>query len=81
MEFVDSVPRNNLGKVLKRELLDYEIRVSENANDSYGAFKVGTHDDLVTALGLSGAGRPAGAACSQCTSSTTGLLRTGPKKG
>jgi hypothetical protein len=30
----------------------HEIRVSENANDLYGAFKVGTHDDLVTALGL-----------------------------
>jgi len=37
---------------LARELLDYEIRVSEDANDRYGAFKVGTHDDLVTALGL-----------------------------
>jgi hypothetical protein len=34
------------------ELLDYEIRVSEDANDRYGAFKVGAHDDLVTALGL-----------------------------
>jgi hypothetical protein len=37
---------------LARELLEYEIRVSEDANDRYGAFKVGTHDDLVTALGL-----------------------------
>ena len=37
---------------LARELLDYEIRVDQNANDKYGAFKVGTHDDLVTALGL-----------------------------
>jgi len=37
---------------LARELLDYEIRVSEHANDRYGAFKVGTHDGLVTALGL-----------------------------
>ena len=37
---------------LARELLDYEIRVDEDANDRYGAFKVGTHDDLVTALGL-----------------------------
>ena len=37
---------------LAQELLDYEIRVSEDANDRYGAFKVGTHDDLVTALGL-----------------------------
>jgi hypothetical protein len=37
---------------LARELLEYEIRVSQDANDRYGAFKVGTHDDLVTALGL-----------------------------
>ena len=37
---------------LAKELQDYEIRVSEDANDRYGAFKVGTHDDLVTALGL-----------------------------
>ncbi len=34
------------------EFLDYEIRVDENANDKYGAFKVGAHDDRVTALGL-----------------------------
>ena len=39
-------------QVLARELLDYEIRVSEDANDRYGAFKVGNDDDLVTALGL-----------------------------
>ncbi len=32
--------------------LDYEIRVSEDANGRYGAFRVGSHDDLVTALGL-----------------------------
>jgi hypothetical protein len=38
--------------VLAKELSDYEIRVDEDANDKYGAFKVGTHDDLVTALGL-----------------------------
>lgn len=35
-----------------QELLDYEIRVSEDANEKYGAFSVGSHDDLVTALGL-----------------------------
>ncbi len=39
--------------VLARELQDYEIRIDDDANDRYGAFKVGTHDDLVTALGLS----------------------------
>jgi hypothetical protein len=37
---------------LRNELLDYEIRVDQNANDRYGAFKVGAHDDLVTAVGL-----------------------------
>ena len=37
---------------LVQELINYEIRVDENANDKYGAFRVGTHDDLVTALGL-----------------------------
>jgi hypothetical protein len=39
-------------ETLTRELLDYEIRVDQDANDKYGAFRVGTHDDLVTALGL-----------------------------
>lgn len=34
------------------EIMNYEIHVDQNANDTYGAFKVGTHDDLVTALGL-----------------------------
>lgn len=46
------LPRTAEAEALARELLDYEIRVDENANDRYGAFKVGTHDDLVTALGL-----------------------------
>jgi len=34
------------------ELQNYEIKVDQNANDRYGAFRVGKHDDLVTALGL-----------------------------
>jgi hypothetical protein len=46
------LPRTAEAEALARELLDYEIRVSEDANDRYGAFKVGAHDDLVTALGL-----------------------------
>ena len=46
------LPRTSEASALARELLDYEIRVDENANDRYGAFRVGTHDDLVTALGL-----------------------------
>ena len=46
------LPRTSEAEALARELQDYEIRVDENANDRYGAFRVGTHDDLVTALGL-----------------------------
>jgi len=46
------LPRTAEAEALAAELLDYEIRVDEHANDKYGAFKVGSHDDLVTALGL-----------------------------
>lgn len=46
------LPQGGEARALARELLDYEIRVDENANDRYGAFRVGPHDDLVTALGL-----------------------------
>jgi hypothetical protein len=46
------LPRTAEAQVLAQELLDYEIHVDERANDTYGAFKVGSHDDLVTALGL-----------------------------
>jgi hypothetical protein len=46
-------PKHREAQVMAKELKDYEIRVTENANDTYGAFKVGAHDDLVTACGLS----------------------------
>jgi hypothetical protein len=39
-------------KAMIEELLNYEIHVSEEGHDQYGAFKTGAHDDLVTALGL-----------------------------
>jgi hypothetical protein len=45
-------PDHPEAQALTGELLDYEIRVDQNANDKYGAFKTGSHDDLVTALGL-----------------------------
>jgi hypothetical protein len=46
------VPKTSEAEAMRRELMDYEIRVDQDANDRYGAFRVGTHDDLVTALGL-----------------------------
>lgn len=46
------LPRTTEAEALARELLGYEIRVDQDGNDRYGTFRVGTHDDLVTALGL-----------------------------
>ena len=46
------LPRTAEAQALAEELLVYEIRVDEDGNDRYGAFKVGRHDDMVTALGL-----------------------------
>lgn len=45
-------PNHPEAAAMIRELQDYEIKVDADANDKYGAFKVGTHDDLVTSLGL-----------------------------
>jgi len=46
------LPQTSEAAALARELLDYEIRVDDNAHVRFGAFKTGAHDDLVTALGL-----------------------------
>ena len=37
---------------LAQELRDFEIEVDEKANERQGAFRVGSRDELVTALGL-----------------------------
>jgi len=46
------LPKTAESEALARELQDYEIKIDADANDKYGAFRVGAHDDLVTALGL-----------------------------
>src|SRR5260221_2906654 len=45
-------PRDPEAQTMMQELKDYRIKVDTDANDKYGAFSTGTHDDLVTALGL-----------------------------
>jgi hypothetical protein len=45
-------PRDPEAAAMMQELKDYRIKVDEDANDKYGAFTTGAHDDLVTALGL-----------------------------
>ena len=53
------LPKTAEAEALAQELLDYEIRIDPDGGDKYGAFKVGKHDDLVTALGLAVPPRPA----------------------
>ncbi len=47
------LPDTQEAKALAKELEIYEIKIDEDGGDKYGAFRVGTHDDLATALGLS----------------------------
>lgn len=46
------LPKSPQTETLAQDLLDYEVQIEKDANERYGAFSVGTHDDLVTALGL-----------------------------
>lgn len=46
------LPKTREAGALTDELLTYELRVDENGRGKAGAFRVGTHDDLVTALVL-----------------------------
>lgn len=45
------LPQTGEAEAARRELLDYEIRVSDDGVETFGAFR-GKHDDLVTAIGL-----------------------------
>jgi len=46
------LPRTAEAIALKEELLNYDIRVDPDGDAKFGAFRVGSHDDLATALGL-----------------------------
>lgn len=46
------LPNNIEAHAMKEELINYQIRINENANPQFGALSVGAHDDLVTALDL-----------------------------
>ena len=53
------LPRTSEAEATRAELPEYEIRVSDDGRDSFGAFRTGRHDDLVTALGLATQATPA----------------------
>jgi hypothetical protein len=52
------LPHSPEAEALTQELLDYQIRVDPDRDAKFGAFSTGTHDDLVTALGLACQGDP-----------------------
>lgn len=45
-------PNHPEAAAMARELRDYELKSDPDGDLKFGAFKVGSHDDLVTALGL-----------------------------
>jgi hypothetical protein len=47
-----SLPDTTEARALADELRNYEVRATQKASLLLGAFRAGTHDDLVTALGL-----------------------------
>ena len=53
-----ALPTGAEARALEAELLSYEIRIDTKGHDRYGAFRSGTHDDLVTALALAVQGEP-----------------------
>jgi hypothetical protein len=46
------LPKTREAGALTAELLNFELRVDPDGREKSGAFRVGTHDDLVCALGL-----------------------------
>jgi hypothetical protein len=46
------LPRTPEAETLRSDLQDYQLRLEDGADDRPGAFRVGSQDDLITALGL-----------------------------
>lgn len=46
------VPTLPDAETLTRELQNFQVKINDNAHDSYGAWREGTHDDLVLAVAL-----------------------------
>lgn len=52
------LPKTPEVETMTRELLAYDVQIEPDANERYGAFTVGTQDELVTALGLAVCPKP-----------------------
>ncbi len=46
------VPGLELAELLKKELINFQVKISLDANEQFGAWREGQHDDLVLAVAL-----------------------------
>jgi hypothetical protein len=46
------VPTLGMADVLKRELLNFQVKITQAANETFGAWREGAHDDLVLAVAM-----------------------------
>lgn len=49
LKIAESLPE---ATTLVQELMSFKVKITENANDTYGSWREGTHDDLVLAVAL-----------------------------
>lgn len=49
LKFADSLP---LGPTLVQEMINFKVKITTAANDTYGAWREGQHDDLIFAVML-----------------------------
>jgi hypothetical protein len=49
LKIAESLPE---AQTLARELQDFQVKITEAANDTYGAWREGAHDDLVLAVAM-----------------------------
>ena len=49
VKFAEALPDT---QVLVKELLNFQVKITATAHDTYGAWREGTHDDLVLAVAL-----------------------------
>jgi hypothetical protein len=46
------VPALALAELLQKELLNFQVKITDSANETFGAWREGAHDDLVLAVAL-----------------------------
>lgn len=49
LKFADGLPD---GQMLMDELLKFQVKITDSANDTYGVWREGSHDDLVLAVAM-----------------------------